>query len=76
MGHLDRTALQAAHNAQRLGLDHEVWLSALLAAHEATHEHDALMPYELAEIEESSLTLEEAMGLQDAAAARLATQTG
>ena len=76
MGHLDRPALQAAHAAQRLGLDHATWLSALLAAHEAMHEHDALMPYELAEIEESSLTLEEAMGIPGAAAARAAAPKG
>jgi hypothetical protein len=70
MALLDRTALQAEHGAQRLGLDHETWLNGLLAA----QEHYSLMPYELAEIEESSLAQDEACDTQEAAA-RPATPT-
>ncbi len=55
MAQLDRTALLAPNAHQRLGLDHASWLRAVNLAHPYQ-----LMPYELAEIEESSLTMEEA----------------
>jgi hypothetical protein len=64
MGQLDRTALLAPHATQRLGLDHAAWLQAMNLAHPLS-----LMPYELAEIEESSLALEEAITEGDASSA-------
>jgi hypothetical protein len=64
MGQLDRTSLIAPHAEQRLGLDHATWQHAVHLAHPYS-----LMPYELAEIEESSLALEEAINEGDASAA-------
>jgi hypothetical protein len=56
MGQLDRTSLFAPHAPQRLGLEPAEWLHMLDMAHPY-----ALMPYELAEIEEYSLAHDEAL---------------
>lgn len=66
MGQLDRSGVLTPEAAQRLGLDHASWLHAIHLAHPYQ-----LMPYELAEIEESSLALEEAISEGDPSAAPL-----
>jgi hypothetical protein len=58
MGRLDRTATLPTQPQQRLGLEQDEWLCLLSDA----HDHIPLLPYEVAEIEECSITHDDVIG--------------
>jgi hypothetical protein len=64
MGQLDRKPAIAPLPHQRMGLAYDAWLRTLDVAH-----HNTLMPYQIAEIEECSIELDDALSHGDLSSA-------